>query len=1127
MAFTEEQKAAIDAKGRVIVSASAGSGKTTVMIQKIINLITSGTKVEEVLAVTFTKKAAAQMKEKLAKALIEEINKKETTKENRATLKKQLAGVPSADISTIHSFCSKLIKSHFFLAGVDNSFRVIGGEDADGRSLKNQALDELLEEGYEESEGDFQVLLDTYWRKKKDDALRKIFDKCYLNLRDRADYRAYLEKMTRGYTEADFDGVCADLLALTKEKLQYYYDMLKAERDAFMAMGVGAKNQFALCNELMEWLGLCLQSEDYFFISKLTKPPFTQNRTSKKTETEDILAGKARLGFLKERIVKGYEKEFGALASREEELARFLQSGETAKIVAKYLLVFDEKYARLKRERGVLDYNDLEHIALALLKNPEIAKEMQEKYSYVFVDEYQDVNPVQEEIISLLAKDNLFLVGDVKQSIYGFRGSQSRYFVETQDRLSKGGGQSLFMKYNFRSMDKVLDAVNLQFNLAMTKSVCDVDYHSDGWMNRGGKYETNSGSVRVHFVPETDGDEQDRGVYSVKEAARMEAESITDEALAIKRIIDEEVRGGAKLADIAILSRKKSGEIERQVAALSALGVPITTASSVNICEFSEVKALIDILSLLDNREQDIPLCSALLSAMGNCTVNELTEIRLAYPTARNFRTACWLYQKEKEDELAEKLRAFYGYYRTLRTQACVLSVGEILTKLLADTKMEAGLLARRSGVAGLKRIRRFIEEATAFEGSSLHEFLEHLRNLDYDIPYSENGGENSVKVMTMHSSKGLEFPVVILPNLNQAFRSGDPLDVYVEEKYGLAPRAFDTEKMLRYPTLLRRLFEAKEGRSARSDELNLYYVALTRAERSLHLIFSERVPIADVKYARSFAEFTNFDVWERYVVEENPDPTEQDRSKDVLPVADEGAVQKIIEASNFTYAHNASELPVKNSATSLMEMGAAQEETHYGALKATEEKEKSVSAIDEGTAYHLFLERFHFALLLEGGESLSKEVLSSLVDEHLQAISWGAVKPDREKLVEILSNPVFYELSDMRLYKEQKFLVSLPARLVKTVYGESEGVAPALLNTDDDEEMIFQGAIDLLARGDGEARIIDYKYSGRSAQELRSHYAPQLNLYRLAVSKIEGIPVEKIRCTIVNIRLGFQIDIE
>ena len=1151
MGFTPEQSIAIDAQGKVIVSASAGSGKTTVMIEKIIRQITSGVGVDEILAVTFTTKAAASMKEKLCRAIIEEINKPTTSPEKRSALKGQLALVPTADISTIHSYCAKIIRSHFYIAGVDSAFRVIGGEDADGRALKNAALDELLEEGYQMQATDeaFKHLLSVYFRKKKDASLRKAILDCYKDLRDRADYREYLEKTARGYDEEIFNEVCDDLFKLFQERCRYYYELVEDEYAYFRTIEAVSEKQLALCGELMAWLEEGANASDYFDAAQKSAQPKLTSKSTTKKDTEEKKEHIERLAFLRDRVVATFKDEFKNVQSREVELANFLLTGKTAAALAVYILKFDEKYAERKRERGVLDYNDLEHKALELLKNEEVAEELHSKYRYVFVDEYQDVNPVQEALISLLATDNLFLVGDVKQSIYGFRGSQSKFFVQKQKELGTPGvGQSLYMKYNFRSTDAVLDAVNEQFSRAMTRRVCEVDYAKDGVMEKGGRYATNSGKVNIHFVEKPPKAEpKTRGVYSVRESAKPKLVERSATADKLIQIIREEMMGyienpstgekrPVRYSDIAILIRKTSADVIEQTAALADAGIPVTTASSVNICEYTEVKALIDVLSLIDNAEQDIPLCSALLSAMGNLTADDLAEIRLAN-RGGTFRRACRRYCKEYDNALAQKLKAFFAYFEDIRIQACVMSAGELLSKIIADTKMEAGLLSRKSGVACLRRIRRFLEEASSFDGYSVHEFLEHLRNLDYKIDYAENGGEESVKVMTMHGSKGLEFPIVILPNLNLSFKGGTIPDVYVEEKYGLAPRAMDTEKMLQSPNLLRQLHETKEEKDAIADELNLYYVALTRAERTLHLIFENSVPVADVKYAKNFAEMTDFKVWEKYFIFAPDIHVAKQPRQALVGKVDESAVERIVGAFEWQYAHAGYEnLPVKSSPTQLLADGKYQPKQHFADFGKVDEgdefeeeeneKERGL-AVAEGTAYHAFLEYFDFSSLVNAdGKPIDSELLSELVGALLPALAEKGVQTEllsQDKLVEILSNPVFYGLQDMRLYKEQQFLVSLP---VKDTYAKKEGVDEALRLKDDGEEMLFQGALDLLAVGE-KVRIIDYKYSKLGAAALKEKYQPQLDLYKLAVAKIMKIPVCSITCSIVNIRRGFQVDMD
>ena len=1137
--FTKEQQMAIDAQGRTLVSASAGSGKTTVMIEKIIRLIKEGGSVSEILAVTFTKKAAAQMKEKLSKALIAAINEPDITSDRRAFLKQQLSEVPMADISTIHSFCAKLLRTHFFVVGVDNAFRVIGGDDAEGTVLQNEALDEVFEEGYEEQDELFSHLLSVYWRKKSDRSMREMFLKTYKELRNRADYIEYLEK-SRHYDQNTFEEICIDLKKKLDEKCRYYYELVEDERAYFFDDEKSAQRN--LCDELMTLLEAVIYAPDYFAACVVQKPKFTTNGGLKKLSQEKVLHAN-RIGFLKKRIVKIFDDELSEVLSKEEELQRFLSSARTVNALAAYLVRFDEKYERLKAEKSVLDYNDLEHKALRLLDNEEIANEVRKKYRYVFVDEYQDVNPVQEALISRLGGENLFLVGDVKQAIYGFRGSKSKFFVEKQKEFANGSGNNLYMSRNFRSSDRVLDAVNSQFVLAMTPRVCDVDYARGSVMEKGGRYETNCGKVCVHFLGKEDKEEKEkRDVYSVKAEAGKKEGSQSQLAKTIRSIIEEERKSKffdpdigeyreVRYSDIAVLSRKKQGQIVRTIEALSAEGIPVTAASAVNICDFSEIKMLIDLLSLIDNAQQDVPLCSVLLSAVGGMTADDLTNIRLAYPEKKNFRSAAEQYAREQNDYTAHKLKKFYHYFEEIRRLSRVLDAGELLLRVLSDTRMEADLLTRLNGVAAIRRIHRFIEEATTPEPLCVHEFLDRLRDLGYKIEYSENGGEESVKVLTMHSSKGLEYPIVILDNLSANFRGVDRDEVYVEEKYGLASYGYNAANMTKSTTLLRRLHEIRDSESSIADDLNLYYVALTRAKYGLHMIFDERTIMADVKYARSFAEFTDFSVWDKYVVEDNVfDLPKQEREALVFR-PDENLAREIMRAFTWEYAFAGYEnLSVKSSATQLLETytpSLEEDEKYTRFFDENEEyEEKGQTSKEVGVSYHTFLEKFDFALLYdERGAFIGEALLLEKVQEMINEGGMDAMKfLSIPKLVEILSNPVFQSLQGKRIYKEQKFLVSLP---IKDTFGK-QGAFEAKFAKENEEEMIFQGAIDLLAIGDnGEVQIIDYKYSKGGAEYLRTHYRPQLDLYRQAVAKIIKIPQEKIRCTIVNVYRGFQVDIE
>ena len=1153
--FTDEQLAAIAATGRTIVSASAGSGKTTVMIEKMIRLILDkGVDVTRILAVTYTKKAAASMKDKLRKELVKAINKKETSPEEKARLKAQYRLVPLADISTVHSFCAKFIRTHFYATDVGNKFGIIADDDADGTALKNRAVENVFETAYEAQDEDFLKLLSVYYRKKKDDTLREIIQTTHTKVRTHVGYREELLASGKG-DEATFDAVCRDAYEWFVGKTKFYREKVLALCRAFTADSSPLAPAFVKhCGALLDNLNGWLDAGDLFTLAQL---PWKKMPSKPKMGSEpispDFERWVAELFSLQEKIKKTSDKERMAVQAREVELKRFQLAAETARSLAKYVLLFDEEYTRLKRRRGVLDYNDLEHITLELLSNEDIAAEMRDKYDYVFVDEYQDVNPVQERIINGVSGENLFLVGDIKQSIYGFRGSKSVFFAQKwQEFLDNPADNALKLSKNFRSTTPVLDAVNTQFCEIMTKTNSEVDYAADGVMQFGGLYEPGKGSVQLHFVgkEKEEKEETELSVYSVRENAGLREVQLSKMAKKIREIVELErgreyfdIEDGTykrvRYSDIAVLDRWKKGSIVEVIAALAAEGVPVSSEAPLNVCEFPEIKSLIDLLKLIDNEEQDIPLASVLLSAVGGLTENDLVRIRLAYRDVKpkvSFRVSCRKYREEKTDETARKLDEFFLYFEKIRRFASVKDAGEVLTRVIAEKQLEAHLLAGVNGESCLKRIHRFLEETRNPEPLDVHDFLGRLKMLDYTVQYCENGGENAVHVMTMHASKGLEFPVVILSNMSRSFRVGDTDEGMYVDGYGLAPKAYDTSDMTKASTVLRLLNNRRAVDETVRDELNLYYVALTRAKYSLHMIFDEESQGTDIRYGRSFEEITDFSLWEKYKTTGAGIEIPMLERQALAVEADSGLVEKIVAAIGWKYGHSGCEdMPAKTSPTAVMKLADCKEPKERIAAfdnpntdgDYAAERPRGETSDTVGSAYHAFLERFDFSLLqpLQG----DKEGLCGLVEETLAALGADESFSSEyhallrvDKLTEILTNSVFYRLGGARLYKEQRFMAALPAAEVLGLVGAGDDGCPAC-----DEEMLLQGAIDLLAVFDDGVEIIDYKYSQKNAAALKSTYALQLRLYKMAVSRALRLPLEKVRCTLVNIYLGYEIEID
>lgn len=1081
--FTEQQIRAINEEGRVIVSASAGSGKTKVMIERFVKLIVEeGGDIRSILAVTFTNKAAAQMREKLRGALTERLKTAQGSERER--LVGQLNALPLADISTIHAFCARLVRSNFYLADVDPAFRVISPDDADGKMLSARAMDEVFETLYEEESEKLRSLLSVYFRRKKDAKLRDIVKEIYGAVRGMSDYRVRLA--SAGSDE--FGCVCEYLAAAYHNEAQYYFDCAEELFNEFSEESERAQN---VSKAVMAAASALLHGDLFAIVAAAEiTPPIPPCPPSTK-------ATGARLKNLKQLSslsagVKELYKKLQKYENYEIEYARYLDGQSRAAALAGLVLSYDDVYTQSKREAGVLDYDDLEHYALKVLEQEDACAAVREKYRYVFVDEYQDVNPAQDGILTKICSENVFLVGDMKQSIYGFRGSRSKFFADK----FKSFEHALLLTKNFRSGMGVLDTVNLVFSRAMTEETSDVIYVREPMLGSE-RYAGHDGGTVFHRIPkEVKEKTPPETVYSV--LAHTGATETDAQAECIVRAIRAE-RGSEYFdadaglvktvdwRDIAVLVRKNTGDMERIVAALARQGIPVTTAAKVNIFDFWEARLIVDWLSYLDNAEQDIPLAGAMLSAVGGFVEDDLTKIRLRFPSAPTFRAACKFYadQNKMDDELSKRLRIFFQKTEELRLFALVSTARSVLLKLLS-AGLETEIAAKQHGAKRLMRVRRLVAEA---EGS-VHEFLMRLARSGYKIDFSEGGGENAVKVLTMHASKGLEYPVVMLASLDVPFHGAEHGEVVFTEKFGVAPRSFSVEKKLIYDTVLRRASAIYEEREELKQELNLLYVAMTRAMYRLHLFFGDCPRAPAPRFAKRFSDFFDFSALSRLFCEDGeilPDAAERPAMESRADEKLEAAITAVL-CRDYP-AKESCALPVKSSATELMQR--MRPAMHYG-----EKTGGLTPTADTGTAYHLFLQYVDF----------SKDAAT----EYGRMCEAGILTPesarllDKEKLAEILDMPCFRSLAGKTLLREQQFLVSLPAE--------------EIFNAGGGDEVVFQGAIDLLAEGADGTTIIDYKFSSHDDARIRRDYAAQINLYKKAVARIRKIEERTVKAIIVNI---------
>ena len=1110
--FTDEQLAAIEARGKVIVSASAGSGKTSVMIEKICRYLIDGGSLDNVLAVTFTKKAAGQIKEKLRSALIKKLA--DCDDNTKLHLKRELSKISSADISTIHSFCARLVRSYFYVLGVDRSFDIIAADDALALTYKERAADNLFDKLYEEGDPDFLLVLSCLRRNRSDDSIRRLIFEAHSSICNVVDYADKINGAASLYTREGFDKVCAEYASVIAEKCAALSRSLDDFRENFV-IPEGCEKLKVIMDEMQ--VSLSSAGEVPLFAALPTLS--TVRRPSAKEHTREALE---EFDAFRTRIKKKYDDLKKDLSDEQTEYDRFIASGQLAQAFGRLVLRFDEEYAAVKRDEGKLDYNDLEHFSLRLLKTDEVREQVNARYRSVYVDEYQDVNPVQERILTLAGAGDNFTVGDVKQAIYGFRGSKSVFFSRKyESMLSTDGSKRLSV--NFRSSGAVIDFVNKLFGDMMTPSACGFSYATDGFMNAGGKYPDGSGLAELVVFGEDERErEQAEGIYSVADHVSEEV-GHTRESRAVLDIVRRELSGkhysveegglvDTQPGDICILTRKRADDSAQSIVrALTDAGYSVESSGESNIFSRPEIRALLDILSLIDNCQHDIPLSTAMLSPIGGFTHDELAAVRIAQKNSAaklSFRACLVEYRKHRTDELAYKIGAFFAKINRYRKLSDILGAAQLIDAVISDCGLAARYASGGGGV--LAAVRRLQREAYSPSGElRLNAFLQKLKAGGYNIAAPSSSSSDSIKVMTMHSSKGLEFPVVIIADIASSFVGRDYSDMPFDDDYGFAPKFYDIDRKLTAQTILRKLCVLRRKRENIKNELNLFYVACTRAMCNLHVLCSapEDYDYTSLYDADCYAKLFDVRAYSPAFTEVSEDFSSAQPEQKIVAAADEKLVSEMNALFNARYGYEASvSLPVKSSASGLLNM---QEETFaqnvlFDDMDESDEK----GGAETGTAYHKFLQLCDFSR--RDDKSIEEQIKSfvgsgQMSEEQAKLLNVGRLK-------DILAMSVFSQLDGALLYREREFLCRLPAN--------------AFLPTEATDDVLVQGAIDLLAVRGGDISVIDYKYSALGDSDLINKYTPQLELYKKAVARILGREESSISATIINIRRCREINL-
>ncbi|MBE5742361.1 MAG: hypothetical protein E7360_03450 [Clostridiales bacterium] len=1110
--LTPKQRQAVVEKGKnILVSASAGSGKTHVMIERIINLIISeGVEVENVLAVTYTKLAASEMKQKLIKAVIKQIS----LGVDEARMKKTLAEIPSADISTFHSFCLNLLRTYFYSAQIEPDFSV--GDESQIKELSTQAINVVFNSLYESEDEDFLFVTRIFRSSRRDDALKEFVLKLYETSSSEADRDGFLLKCANSVSEKNYISYEKFLLKTVKENLSAFldkFDEFKIQCAYFNSPA--SKKLETFLNGLFVKLTNCLDATDLQRLKISASLKLDTFPTVKEGASEYLL--RCEIDDFRKKLAKVFEKAIKIIPeNRQLDLENFLKTDKTVRCLCRLCGLYGEKFSQLKRAEGVVDFADLERLTYNLLThNEEILWEVKNKYTHIFADEYQDVNGVQEAILNLISSDNLFMVGDVKQSIYAFRGCNPDIFAKKYDRYERGdGGVAISLDRNFRSSDKVLRAVNNVFSRVFTKEFSGVDYAKNK-MERGGLFEEDYGESFLHLIlKEKEENQPIDGLYDLVEHAKSVKKTDTFyEGELIKRIIEEQISNGkiydlkqkkyrkVKYGDIAVILRNSTGFSNEVVNSLTSSFIPVKCESGKSIFEYPEIKLLINVLKLITFYADDAPLASVLKSAIGGLLDEDLAKIRTfaigenSSYNKKSFAFCVDLYAEKGNDNfIRQKLIEFKEYFNKIRLLAEFTGAGEILSKIIRDTGLDVAFAVTKLGETRVKRIERFIAESQS-NGKilSISEFLTKLENTK-NLTSASASGEDAVTVMSMHASKGLEFPVVIVAGLHKQFNDeDDDKKVLFSREDGISVCYFDEQKKTYSQSLATLYFKEVAKRQRAKEEARILYVALTRAQSNLHVVCStdveDELTSQSAFFATHFKDFiSKKDMPVKiYSTEDLTGGKEIEQSQKSYEVFFDGITKKIVENLSFKYPYEIdTALPVKDAVSSI---SARENTVREKKFIPSSEILESIDKAKVGTTYHKFLELCNF-----DDKNVDNQLIGLLSTGKITEEEYNLL--DKEVLKKALLNPIFDQLKGYELYKEQQFITSFTAR---ELYGK-----------DSDAEILVQGVIDLLAVKGDEAVIVDYKVSGHSLETLEKEYAKQLELYKKAVEKCLNLRVTK-----------------
>lgn len=1187
--WTNEQLSAITQKGNnILVAAAAGSGKTTVLVERIIRkIINDNVDIDKILVVTFTNAAASEMRERILTALYKQIDEDPLNQR----LRKQIVLLNKASICTIDAFCLDIIRNNFFEIGASSNFRI--ADNTELELLKQEAIEETFEELYLENDDEFNKLIELYAGYKDDENLKNIILKIHNYIQSAPFPEDWLEEQIEKFNMSNIEDFSQTewgkiILKNFRDEVLNSIQILESSKHQLDMITELSKFSLVVADDINQ-LKFLEQNWDnweraYEIANNLKFKTWPTDKKVVSNLKEDTK--KAR-DNVKKRISKAVSQTF--IYNTEEAVEDINAMYPILKKIKDVTLKFMEKFSEKKSNKNIMDFSDIEHYALKILlkkdengiyQKTEVAKKYEEKFNEIAIDEYQDSNLVQEYILTSISNGkNIFMVGDVKQSIYRFRQAKPELFL---DKYQKYGlepneyGQKIKLFKNFRSRENILDTTNLIFSDIMSADFGEIEYDESEYLNLGATYEEPTGNVEFAGKTELDiidlkKEENEDGEEIEEDNSSELIEKTEIEAKFVANRIQELIKSKYQVydrktgyrdityKDIVILLRATSNTANVFEKELLNLNIPVFSDQAENYLESIEIRTITSLLKIIDNPYRDIPLVTVMRSIIGDFTDNELIEIRLTQNEGYFYDSLKEAKASPKIDgKLKEKVINFLDKLNKWREEERYLPLNEFIQKIYEETDYYNYVRLMPNGQVRKANLKMLLDRAKDYEKISFKglfnfiRYLEKVKSSNSDLSSAKVIGENEnvVRIMSIHKSKGLEFPVAIISRTDKKFNQKDLNEsILLHQDIGFGMQYINYDRKIEYTTATKEAIKIKTKEESIAEEMRILYVALTRAKEKLiitgvendftksidqkkelleiyekendkinHLVlkkylsYLEWIELVYLNHQDIENQITLNKIAKKDVLKAEENQEEQEKKNIELP--EKIDYEKINEILNWQYKYKEmTNIQSKMSVTKIKELknNEAQNQQHIEIKPKFMLDKTKVSSAERGTITHLILQKLDFT------KEYSREELAQFVNNLCTKNIITQIQKDSiniEKIYQIINTQFIKNLKNAKeIKKETPFYTYINT---KEIY-----------NTQNSENILVQGIIDLYyINQQNEVILVDYKtdYVEGSGEELIDKYKVQLEIYKKALE--ESLKEKVKHVYIYSIYLNKEIEI-